>query len=320
MEQVLDLDPASYAPHWLHGDDRLWRETNCATDLWIETLHALGRDPILGLGFTLGGDFDGEQWQMFTYPPETLRRIYGIVTDELNTWRPLSEHVEAHLRLGHLVVVDVDAFYLPDTVGLTYRTSHQKTSVMVQLFDVERRRLGYFHNTGYYELEGADFDGIFGVDHSSTSERLPPYAMVVRFDGARPSEAEARERALRLGLEHLEHRSTANPLIEMQKQLEEDLPWLRELGLEAFHRYAFGSLRQCGANAELAADYLARWQDLYPPAGGAGECLRTVAECMKTLEFGVARAVRGRTASVGQLFERPSAAWDEALRLLGRYG
>ena len=47
---LLGLDPASYARHPLHDDDRDWPETNCYTDLWLELLHALGVDPVAALG------------------------------------------------------------------------------------------------------------------------------------------------------------------------------------------------------------------------------------------------------------------------------
>lgn len=316
MQQVLDLDPARYRPHWLHDADRLWRETNCATDLWIESLHALGLDPLLALGFTLSGDFDGEQWQMFTYPPEDLRRVYGITTDELNAWRPLTEHLESHLSLGHLVILDVDAWHLPDTAGLTYQCVHQKTSIMVQHIDAGRRRLGYFHNAGYFQAEGDDFDAILGVGGGDT--RLPPFMLLVRLEQVRPTDQSAVRRAVQIGYEHLERRALSNPVTRMGKRIVEDLPWVAERGLESFHRYAFGSLRQCGSNAELAASYIEWWEQAQGrPASGASEQLRTVAESMKTLEFALARAVRGRASNLEQLLERPEAAWSQAFGLLG---
>ena len=37
-----DLDPATYRRHAVHGDGRIWAETNCYVDIWIELLHALG--------------------------------------------------------------------------------------------------------------------------------------------------------------------------------------------------------------------------------------------------------------------------------------
>ena len=45
MRQLLPLDPADYAPHFIHGSERVWGETNCYIDLWVEVLHSLGLDP-----------------------------------------------------------------------------------------------------------------------------------------------------------------------------------------------------------------------------------------------------------------------------------
>ena len=43
-------DPAAYRAHELHGPSRMWQETNCYVDLWIEVLSALGHDPHAMLG------------------------------------------------------------------------------------------------------------------------------------------------------------------------------------------------------------------------------------------------------------------------------
>ena len=48
------LDPGdATARHPIHGEDRVWAETNCYVDLWIELLHALGLRPLAALPFTL---------------------------------------------------------------------------------------------------------------------------------------------------------------------------------------------------------------------------------------------------------------------------
>ncbi len=95
--QVLDLDPRPPVP-FVHADDRICLETNCAADLWIEGLHALGLDPLAAMGFTLSAGFDGEQWRMFKFSMEDVRRLFGIEVDELNVWRPLADHLADHWR------------------------------------------------------------------------------------------------------------------------------------------------------------------------------------------------------------------------------
>ena len=51
------------------------------------------------------------------------------------------------------------------------------------MIDPQARRLGYFHNSGYAELSGDDYDGIFRRDVTDP-EVLPPYVEVVRLDNA----------------------------------------------------------------------------------------------------------------------------------------
>lgn len=307
--ELLGLDPATYEPHPLHSSDRLWQETNCAADLWIECLHALKLDPSAGLAFTLSTDFDGDQWRMFTFPPEDLRRLYGIEADELNVWRTLTDHVEEQLALGHLVMVDVDAWHLPDTAGLTYRQAHQKTSVMVQMIDTEAQRLGYFHNAGYFELEGEDFAGLLGT---GAAPALPPFVLSVRLEHLRHDDVAPL--ALSLAAEHLARQPASNPVRRMAKRMEEDVAWLAHHDVETFHRYAFGTLRQCGANAELAASFAA-WlgSTTGEDTSGAVEGLGQVAAGMKTAEFLAARAVRGRGSSLAQTLSEMAEAWESAM-------
>ena len=40
-----------HAPHALHQGERVWQETNCYVDLWIELLHGFGFDPRAPLAF-----------------------------------------------------------------------------------------------------------------------------------------------------------------------------------------------------------------------------------------------------------------------------
>ena len=42
----ISASPRGYQSHFSHAGERIWPETNCYLDLWIETLHALGLDPV----------------------------------------------------------------------------------------------------------------------------------------------------------------------------------------------------------------------------------------------------------------------------------
>ena len=153
---ILPLDPATYVRHPVHGDDRAWPETNCYVDLWIELLHGLGHEPLAAMAFTVALDWEGDQWTFFKFPLEDLYELYGLDVTELNIWRSLHENVLEQVRLRRPVIVEVDAFYLPDTAGVSYQLEHVKTSVAVNHLDLEARKLGYFHNRGYYEISGED--------------------------------------------------------------------------------------------------------------------------------------------------------------------
>lgn len=311
---VLKLDPAGYRCHELHAPDRVWTETNCAADLWIEALHALGHDPVAGLAFTLGSDFDGAQWRMFTYPDETLAQVYGIGVDELNVWRPLRAHVLEELSAGNLVAFDADAWWLPDTAGLTYRSAHQKTTVLASMVDVGLGRLGYLHNTGYYELEGEDFEALLPAD--PPPDAMPPFTLQVRPAG-RAAGAVDDDLVLRLAACHARRRPLDDPVARMATRAAADLPWLRTAGLDTFHRWAFGTVRQCGANAELASAF-ARRLDALGVAGAAdsADALDEVAVGMKAAEMALARGVRGRDLDVEAVFAPLSLRWSLGVELL----
>ena len=95
---------STYASHPLHGDDRTWPETNCYVDLWIEVLHARGLEPLAGLAFTLGLDYEGDQFTFFKFPHADLRVLFGIEVQELNVWRPLEVHAAEQLALGRMLM------------------------------------------------------------------------------------------------------------------------------------------------------------------------------------------------------------------------
>ena len=40
-QQIAPLNPATYQRHLIHGEDRVWTETNCYVDVLVELLHGL---------------------------------------------------------------------------------------------------------------------------------------------------------------------------------------------------------------------------------------------------------------------------------------
>ncbi len=325
--RLLAVDAASYRPHALHGSERTWAETNCYVDLWIEVLHALGLEPLAAAAFTLSTDFEGDQWTFFKFPPEDLRLLFGLEVAEFNAWRPLLDHVEEQLELGRLLIMDADAWFLPDTQGVSYQLAHVKTAMVPNDIDRGGRRLGYFHNAGYFELEGDDFDGIFRLGHSADPIALPPYVETVRLDRMRTDPDDLVRGSIALTRAHLARRPLDDPMRRFEQRLERDADWLGSQDIETFHLYAFGTCRQCGASAELAASFVDWLNEHDPDAGGADDlrraasAFRTVATTAKALQFSLARRSRGRSVDLHGSFEEMSGAYRTAMDVLvARYG
>lgn len=323
---VLPLDAATYVPHALHRDERAWGQTNCYVDLWIELLHGLGLDPVACLPFTLRLDFEGDQCTFFKYPLEDIEAVYGLEVHELNIWRSLPHHVVEQGLLGRPTIVELDAHYLPDTSGTTYKTGHEKTSVAIVDIDIDAKRLGYFHNSGYWVLSGDDFDGAFRLSPQFAGlVNLPPYVEVVKLDKIfRGSHAELVKRALPLAKSHLARAPKENPLTRFRGRFLEDLEWLKQEKLEVFHGYAFASLRQVGANFELLGTFL-RWLE----AGGetglgeAANAFDSVSSGAKALQFKLARVVNAKKPSTGldAMIDGLASSWDAGMtHLRTRWG
>src|SRR5258708_5300338 len=174
------LDATQYSRHALHAEERMWVEKNCYVDIWIEVLHALGLEPTAVMPFVVALDFEGDQWTFFKPPHDELRDLYGVDVQELNVWRPLVEHAQAHVAAGKLISTEADAFWLPDTAGTDYQRQHTKTTIVIQDFDLEKQRMGYFHNAGYYALEGEGFRQLFRVGAPAEPTFMPLFAESIR--------------------------------------------------------------------------------------------------------------------------------------------
>lgn len=316
----LDVCVDGYRTHPLHAKSRIWTETNCYVDLWVEVLHSMNLEPLAACGFALSAGFDGDQWEFVKFFPEDLRSIYGIDVGEMNIWRPLHQHVLEKLAAGQLLTVEVDSFYLPDTAGVSYHNYHEKTTIVPAVLDVKGGRMEYFHNSGFFEVSGSDFTNVLRLDPDSKQD-LPPYVEVIRSDRlARVPDAELRRRSRRSLQQHLSRRPVRNPVWALGERITADLPVLAKAGLEYFHGYAFGTCRQLGATAEIAASYLS-WlggEDLDAIGRLAEDYMRIATEA-RSLEFVLARAARGREVDVKTAISRIADIYesaDETIRLL----
>lgn len=250
----------------LHAPERVWVQKNCYIDIWISLLHALGLEPHACLPFVLAVDFDGDQWTFFKPTHDDLYELYGIDVQELTVWKPLLEHAQEHLAAGRLISTEADAYWLPDTAGTDYRHKHTKTTIVLNDLDTAKRRLGYFHNTGYYFLEGEDFDRTFHCSEVPDPAFMPLFAELLKVDRVvvrRPEELRAMSRMLLA--KYLGRRPATNPIDRFHVRFRSELPTLQCRGMEHYHAWAFAVTRQLGAASELAAQYLL-WLDESRPS------------------------------------------------------
>ncbi|MBK0392187.1 DUF1839 family protein [Ramlibacter algicola] len=313
------LTPESYRRHPLHGEAAAWPEKNCYADLWIGFLHTLGLEPLALLPFTVAVDFEGDQWTFFKPPPEELRSLYGVDVQELTVWRPLIEHAKEHLAAGKLISTESDAFWLPDTAGTDYRRSHTKTTILMADLDLANERLGYFHNAGYFELQGEDFRQLFRLDAPPDPAFLPLFAEVVRIDRlVRRNASDLSDLAFDLLRQHFAWRPRSNPFSRFAARIESDMPAMHEAGLAHYHQWAFASVRQAGAAFELLGAHL-RWMATqgYPELGEAAPHFEAIGTANKTLILKGARAVNARRAlGADELLQGMASDWERGIAVL----
>jgi hypothetical protein len=302
-------DPATYAAHAVHKGQRTYLETNCYMDVLVELLHARGDEPRAALGCTVGLDFEGDQWTFFKPHPEDLQLLFGIDIHEMQPYRPLPVQIAELLAIGRTLIVELDAWYLPDTAATSYRSEHVKTSIAAEAIDITRERLRYYHNTSLHELDGEDYRGAFRLGDAFSDDVLPPYTEIVRFDaGSRLAGGELRAAAHELLRRHLDRRPPSNPFHRFGERLAADMPALLAGDAADYHAYAFATVRMAGAGFELCASHV----DWLLGARGARACaaLARIVDGSKLLGFKLARR---RQFDPQPALDALANAWDEAL-------
>lgn len=318
MRRVIHgLDPATYRPSFLHDAERRWPETNCYVDLLIEVLNATGNEPAAALGFTVAQDFEGDHFTFFKFPTADLQRLYGIDIEELAVFDRLDERVLTQIERGRLPMVEVDAFHLPDTRGVSYRISHSKSSIGINALDPEKRRMEYFHNAGYFALEGEDYDALFPVQDAMSGWPLFPYSEFMKFERSAASTDPVRTARCLLS-HHLARRPKKNPIAVYAAVFAEHAAELADRPPEYFHTYAFNTLRQIGANFELLASHL-EWLGGHGVRGLdlAAEAAGGISESAKTMQFKLARAMaRRRFDGLCEMLAPMAKAYDVTMNVL----
>lgn len=312
---LFGLDPATYRPHELHSPEVLFPESNCFADVLVELVHARGGEPRAMLGSTLRLDFEGDQWMFFKPTSGDLELLYGIDIHEMQPWRPLVTQIPEQLALGRSMIVELDAWHLPDVATTSYHREHVKTACAMETIDAERELLRYFHNGGYYELSGEDFRGVFRLD-GADPEILPPYVEIVRFDAGPALEgAELHAVSRALLRTHLDRAPRTNPFPRFGDQLGREVPRLAEGDEADYHAYAFATVRLAGSGYQYAAAYV-DWA-FGDQGAGAVEALGRIVENCKMLVFKLARR---RPFDHEPIVDELAAAWDEAYARLAALG
>ncbi|HEX4208296.1 MAG TPA: DUF1839 family protein [Ktedonobacteraceae bacterium] len=306
-----NIQATPYQAHWLHTGDGTWRQSNCYVDLWIEVLHSLSLNPVASFAFTPTVDFEGDQWTFFKVPLHDLLLLYGIDVQELNIWQSLLDHVVTQTNRNRLVLLEVDAFYLPDVSDTSYQQAHEKTTIGIQMVDPTERVLGYFHNSGYHTLHAGDFDGVFHVT------ALPPYAEYAKLDTVtKRTEGELIELATQLFAAHLSRCPKTNPFIAYSQQFQQYVA--AEHDLASFHQYAFATMRQYGACYEYAALFL-RWLKEYKgrDMSAAADHFTSISDATQILLLKTARFVKTRKPfDYLALLNAMQADWEQVMELM----
>ena len=315
MVGLLGLDPADYAPSELHSPDRTFPETNCYVDVWVELLHALGIDPRSMMAFACTVDFEGDQWTFFKPPPEELLCLYGIDVHEMQLYRPVVDHVIQQLSAGRTMIIEADSFYMPDRAATSYRRAHVKSSIAIEAIDAVAERLRYFHGSGYYELSGEDYRGVFRLGRAFSDDVLPPYVELVRFDaGPRLDGEDLRRAAHEMLGRQLARRPQRNPWVAFGERLAGDLPELLAGADGSYHAYAFATVRQCGAAFESARSFVEWLADpLCVDGRAAAEALGRQVSGAKALLF---RLARRRAFDPAPAIKQLAEDWETAMQAL----
>jgi hypothetical protein len=266
--RVVSLDPLRmrakrHHAHALHRGERIWRDSAGIADLWIELLHGNGLEPRAALAFTVAQDFEDDQFTLGRLPHEDIEKLYGLQVQELSVFDSLEERALVQTRRANTVLVEVDAFFLPDTRALGYHREHAKTTIGIDVIDPDARRLGYFHHDGYHLLDGDDYDGVLkpALQDVHDARALFPHVEFVKRVREPLSGTPLAEVSADLLCAHLLRRPLHNPVSRWRMAFPQHVETMLARG-EAYARmYAFNVMHQLGANFELLAHYLQWMRD-----------------------------------------------------------
>ncbi|SAK46905.1 hypothetical protein AWB79_01184 [Caballeronia hypogeia] len=306
--------------HALHREERVWLETNCYVDLWIELLHHYGCDPHAALSFTVTQAFEGDQFTFPKFSLDDISRLYGLQAQELAIYDTLEAHVREQTKRGQIVVAEVDSFWLPDTRVTAYRQNHTKTTIAIDAIDTQAKRITYFHNAGYFALSGEDYNGVFRLlpDLAGDVQALFPYVEFVK-RARDPLEGEALvKRSVELLKLRLADRPVTNPVAQWRAEFPEHLRAMLERDPAYYHLYTFNVMRQLGSNFELLSKYLG-WlnRNGVEVSGEIQSSAQAIASEAMVMQFRLARArMRSRSDACEDCLESMQTSYDKVIEPL----
>lgn len=305
-------DPEAYTRHSLHSSERAYQETNCYADVLVELLHACGYEPMALFAHVVRMDFEGDQWTFFKPPAEDIELLFGVDVHEMQPYRPLPIQIAEQLELGRTLIVEYDSFYLPDTAATSYRTAHVKSSVATDAINPDAQTMNYFHGPGMFSLGPDDYRGIFRLLHEVSSDVLPPYTELVRFDSGPRLEGDAlRTASLETLRRHLARRPADNPVERFGAALGRELPNLLKGDLADYHAYAFATVRLAGSGFEALGSYV-DWL-FGSDDSAAGGAIASFVESCKVLSF---RLARRREFDPQELIGTLASSWERTMAAL----
>ena len=127
-------------------------------------------------------------------------------------------------------------------------------------------------------------------------------------------EAHLRREAKRLAAFHFARRPAENPVAAFAGVFPKQVEAVADRPFGFFHKYAFNTLRQLGANFELAGSHL-DW--LGPDNKDAADAARKISETAKSVQFQIARAVtRRKFDPLATALDPAIEAWDTLMSSL----
>ncbi|MGC4093537.1 MAG: DUF1839 family protein [Polyangiaceae bacterium] len=181
-------------------------------------------------------------------------------------------------------------------------------------------RLGYFHNAGYYALEGEDFRELFRLGKPADPQFLPLFAELVKYDRVERLDTPELARRSRENLSFwYARRPSENPFQRFTPVFVRTIEELKARDVAEYHAYAFATIRQFGSCFDLTAQYL-RWLGAALPGsiGSAAPHFEAISNSAKAMILKGARAVAGRKAvDFAPMLGDMARAWDDGVTALG---